>query len=467
MVIRTMAAAKKKPDLKEEGVTYYYAPGGTSFKAPKVDVDGIYKILENKTIEEGVTKQQRILFQNDPKFSVMNLEKKEIDEDLTTHLEDIAETLALGTFIQRAWRDTAEWGPALTNPVWDYEGSEFRPLKLKRLPPESFGKTGVSFSNIKNRILPGIMLNEQTQQVEYWQADSYGLPHKLTNVEMLTDPIRSQLGGSPAIVPIFPYAKMMTYSWMRQMQKVSQYGSGGIWFLKVTDPTGEDKEYAQRILNNTSSVNRYQLRPNMEIENLGINESGSALETITQLGMEIRQFFTPAGLVQKDGTLIGGSSDPEFQLYMSFISGTHRWLEAYLRKLLNPWLVYNGYYDKGYRIIVDIPAPSVDRSELFLKVHDSGSEQGTLLPNEKRALLRAALPQQAGIDISDLDPKGLAELEAYNARIKPGAQLQKIDAIARAVDANKLDPSYLLGREGVKKARKLVQATLGIEEGAS
>jgi len=456
---------KKKPDMPEEGATYYYAPGGTSFKSPKIDADGILKILDNKAIEEGLTKQQRILFQNDLKLSVMNLKEKQVDEDLTSQLTDIGEDLDLINFTQRAWRDTAEWGPSLTNPVWDYEGAEFRPQKFKRLPPESFSTQG-GYYQIHNKVLPGICVNTEGQ-VEYWQTNVNGQPARLTNIEMLTDPIKTGVGGSPAIVPIFPYTKMLTYSWMRQMQKVSQYGSGGIWFLKVNDPTEEDKKYAQNLLRNVSSVNRYQLKQNMEIERLGISESGSALETITQIGMEIRQFFTPAGLVQKDGTLIGGGSGPEYDMFMSYISGTQRWLERHLRILLNPWLVYNGYYDKGYRIIVDIPAPTVDKSELYLKVHDSGAKMGTLLPNEKRALLRAALPQQAGIDISDLDPKGLAELEVYNARLQPNSQMQKIDMIARAVDANKLDPSYLLGREGVKKARKLVQATLGIEEGAN
>jgi len=459
----------KKSDKPEEGATYYFAPGGTSFKAPKLNVDAIAKVIENKTIEEGLTKQQRILFQHEPKISVVNLKTKEQDPDLTSLVDDMTkeDDVALNFAIQRAWRDTAEWGPALYNPIWDYEGSEFRMKKLKRLEPWSFANTGSSTTYVYNKILPGILVNDKTQEIEYWQTDTKGKIVQLRNVAMLTDPIKSGVGGSPAIVPIFPYVKMITYSWMRQMQKVNQYGSGGIWFLKVTDPVGDDKKYAQNIMNNVSSINRYELRPNMTIENLGINESGSALETISQLGMEIRQFFTPAGLIQKDGsTMIGGSSGPEYDLYMSFIAGTHRWLEAYCRRLLHPWLIYNGYYKKGFRIVVDIPAPTIDKSELYLKIHDSGSDKGSLLPNEKRAILRAALPQTSGIDISDLDDTGLADLDRYNQARQPqqfNPQLQKAEALAKVVAANPLDPWSLVGSK--KNAQKVIQATLGIEEG--
>lgn len=457
-----MAKKQTAADLKEEGATYYFAPGGTSFKAPKIDVNSIAKIIENKTIEEGLTQQQRILFQHDPKVSVFNLKTKEVDADLSALVQDMVNEagVALNFAIQRAWRDTAEWGPALYNPVWDYEGSEFRLKKLKRLEPWSFANAGPVTTYIQNKILPGILVNDKTQQIEYWQTDEKGRTVQLRNIEMLTDPIKNGVGGSPAIVPIFPYVKMLTHSWMRQMQKVNQYGSGGIWFLKVTDPTGDDKKFAQNIVNNVSSINRYQLRPNMTIENLGISESGSALETITRIGMEIRQFFTPAGLIQKEGSgTIGGSSGPEYDLYMAFISGTHRPLEAYIRRLLQPWVVYNGWYDKGYRILAEIPAPTVDKSELYLNILDKGSTHGALLPNEKRAVIRAALPQQAGIDISDLDDAGLQQLEQYSTRSQPdqfAAQLQKADTITRAGAANIINKGTV---------RSFLQATLGIEEG--
>ena len=457
-------ATRAKKDLKEEGSTYYFSPTG-SFKAPKIDAAGIGQILDNKAIDEGLTHQQLAIFENPVELSVMNLDEGEIDQDMTNRLMRMAkqDDVAIDFFIQRAWRDMAEWGITLTNPVWDYVGSEFRLLKLKRLKPYSFQNMGRTVSYVYNPILPGILLNDETQQIEYWQTnEKSSIPKQVKNVEVLTDSSKDGFGGTPAIIPIFPYVKMLTYSWMRQMQKVNQYGSGGIWFLKVTDPTGDDKKFAQNVVNNISSTNRYQLRPNMTIENLGISESGSALETITQLGMEIKTFFSPAGLIQKEGSgTIGGSSSSELDLYNSFIKAKRGILQDYIRRLFNPWLEYNNYDLDVYEILAIIPAKKVESSELYLKIHDSGSKEGSLLPNEKRALLRAALPQQAGVDIADLNPAELIELDAYAAKAKPtpNAQFQKLDSLSKVMAATPDNP--LVNRS---KAKKIVQAVLGIEE---
>jgi len=457
-------AKGKKP---EEGTSYYFGPGGASFKAPKIDAKGISQILENKVIDEGLSQQGLAIFENPIDLSVMNTEEGEIDVDMTTRLMKMAHQrdVSIDFFMQRAWRDMVEWGTALTNPVWDYEGAEFRLLKLKRLKPQSFSNMGKSVSYIYNPILPGILLNDKTQKVEYWQTpQNGGTPILLQNVEPLTDPNKDGFGGTSALIPIFPYVKMLSHSWMRQMQKVNQYGSGGIWFLKVTDPTGDDKKFAQNVVNNASSTNRYQLRPNMTIENLGISESGSALETITQIGMEIRNFFSPAGLIQKPSAgTIGGSSSPELDLYNNFIKAKRGILQDYIVRLFDPWLEYNNYDKEIYEIIATIPAKKTVSSDLFIKIHDSGSREGSLLPNEKRALLRAALPQEAGIDIADLTPEELTGLQEYAAASKPAPQfnpqLQKLDSLSKVMAANQQRP--LVPR---KTAQKIIQATLGIEE---
>ena len=468
---------KKVSNLKDEGSVYYFGAGGNSFKAPKIDAKGIEQILENKAIDEGLGHQQLAIFENPVELSVMNTEEGEIDPDMSNSLMRMAhqKDVAIDFFIQRAWRDMAEWGTALTNPVWDYgsldsegkliPGPEFRLLKLKRLKPQSFSNMGTSVSYINNRILPGILLNDKTQEIEYWQTDSKGTITQLKNVETLIDPTKDGFGGTPAIIPIFPYVKMLTYSWMRQMQKVNIYGSGGIWFLKVTDPTGDDKKFAQNIMNNVSSVNKYQLKPNMTIENLGISESGSALETITQIGMEIKNFFSPAGLIQKEGSgTIGGSSSSELNLYNSFIKAKRGILQDYLVRLFNPWLEWNNYDKEIYEIIATIPGKKVESSELFIKIHDSGSREGSLSLNEKRAILRAALPAQAGIDIADLTPEEQAAQREYAAASKPAPafspQLQKAETVARVMAANPDNP--LINRS---KAKKIIQAQLGIEEG--
>ncbi|MDD2404804.1 MAG: hypothetical protein PHI56_09710, partial [Victivallaceae bacterium] len=374
----------------------------------------------------------------------------------TSALEDMAasDTVQLDYALQRAWRDVAEYGPSLHNPVLDYEGSEYRLQKLRRLPPESFSRAGATYSTIKNRILPGICLNTTSNQVEYWQSQSSGGVKKIENVFMITDPLSGELGGTPFIVPIVPIVTMLNFSWQGQLQKVNRFGAGGIFFLKVTNPKGDDRQYAQTILRNMEKNTAFQLRENMEVVNLGINESGSALETITELGMQIRQFFSPASLISKDGTLIGGSSGPEFELYMAYVGGTQRWLERACRRLLNPWLVANGYAPR-YRIAVDIPSPTVDKSELLINLAKAGYETRSMSTNERREVLALA-----GAPLKPLDEEGLETLEhEYEGAAPLSPLMQKAETVAKVMNADPLDPYSVVDK---KTAKEVVNAALGV-----
>jgi hypothetical protein len=242
------------------------------------------------------------------------------------------------------------------------------------------------------------------------------------------------------------------------MQKVNQWGSGGNWFVKVTDPQGDDQEYAQKILKNQSSNNRYQLRPNMEIVNLGVSGDGSALETITELGMQLRQFFIPSDLGKDGGQLVGGTNTAELRKYISFVKGNHRWLEWDTYRLVKPWADYNGYTEKGYQILVDVPSPEIDKSDLWIKIAGEARQSGSVLENEYRAILANA---GAGGILQPLDDAALAALRERNTAANQNAfsaQLQKADVATRAGAANII---------GKGKARAFVQATLGLQEGES
>ena len=450
---------KKQAATAKEG-TVYVRSDGMSFKQPKIDATEILKILENKYITQGLDQMQMTIFQDDIVLKVIDKDKKE-DPDLTASLTDMVinnPKVAFNFSTQRRWRDVMEWGPALSNPVWDYEGPEYRLMELNRLPPSSFSKKGSSSTLVYNRLLPGICINDKTGEQEYWQTQRNTQVTQLTNVHMTTTPMCAELGGTPYILPVFPIVKMLTYSWGRQMQKVNQWGSGGNWFIKVTDPQGDDEAYAAKLLKNQSSINRYQLRGNMTAENLGISGDGSALETITELGMQIRQFFIASDLGKDGGQLIGGSNSAELKKYMSFIKGMHRWIEWDALLMLKPWADYNGYTDKGYQILVDVPAPEIDQSDLWLKIAREGNQSGTVTENEHRAMLSKA---GAGDILKPLDDVALAALREQKASTSQnsfGAQLQKADVATRAGAANIINKS---------RARAFVQATLGIKEGES
>jgi hypothetical protein len=458
---------KKKGELKQEGL-YFVAPNYT-YKSPKVNFTELEKITQNKYIVEGLGQLQSIIFQDPVSLSVQKPKSKDIDEDLTASLQDMcsAKEVRLDISQQRAWRDGSEYGCGLRNPYWDYEENEFVLKKLNRLPPGSFRNAGNSMAYIYSRILPGIRINNTTNQTEYWQTQNDGKIILLNNVHVTQDPMSGELGGVPFILPLFPFVKMVNYSFQRQMQKVNIWGSGGLKTIKVTDPIGDDLKFAEKFLKNESATNRYPLRPNMEVVDLGTDSgTGSALETITELGMQFRRFFSPAGLVSKEGgSLIGGSNTQEMKLYVKWIRGIHQWLEWDIADLLDPWMVYNGWKAKGYKLLVDLPEPEEDRSELLLKIADAGERDKALDTLTKHQLLRTAA-KHVGVEIEAIDEAGAALIDEHYKQAAPspfGSPLmQKAVLATESIKANPLDPYSGVSRKDYKKT---MQAALQLEEG--
>jgi hypothetical protein len=203
----------------------------------------------------------------------------------------------------------------------------------------------------------------------------------------------------------------------------------------------------------------------MEVVDLGVSNDGSALETITELGMQFRRFFSPAGLIAKEGgNLIGGSNAQELELYIAFIRGIHQWLEWDIADLLDPWLEWNGWKAKGYRILVDIPEPTVDKSELLLKIADAGQRDQALDTKTKHQLLRTAA-KHAGVEIAEIDDAGAFLIQEQYAKAAPAPfppQMQKAMIATESVKSNPLDPYAGISR---KAYQKTLREALQIEEG--
>lgn len=464
-----MAAKNGKAQATEETGSTYVRVDGQTFKSPKYTAAENTKILENKYVVEGLDDMQMVIFQDDIGIKVVDKNKEE-DMDLTSHLTDMVinnPDVALNFGTQLRWRDVIGWGPAITNMYWQYEGSELRLIKTNRLPPNSFARKGGGMSLVYNRLLPGICINPTTKETEFWQTQDNGQVKQLVRmagdieqIHMTTNPLYGELGGTPFILPLFPFIKMVNYSWQRQMAKVNQWGDGGMWTVKISNAQGDDVEYAKKILRNQGSTNRYPLRENMSIENFGIGSDGSALETITEIGSQMRRFFIRSDLGKDGGQLVGGTNTAEIRKYISSIKSQHRWLERDIYAMLHPWLKYNGWEEKGYQIIVTIPSPEIDKSEVYLKVAGEARQAGSASENEHRAILSLVDPAIGNV-LKPLDDAELAALRERNAAMNPaaaGAQLQKVDVVTRA------------GAVGVirkSKARAFVQKTLGMKDGDS
>jgi hypothetical protein len=455
---------------EEEGVVYVTSFGKTFVEA-KLDPEKISKYLENVYLAGALDKQQRTLFRNKKDFSVQGVAPdKSVDEELTDRLTSMCLDVEVDAWFnsQIAWRESASWGPALFNPVWDYEGSEYVLQKLRHLPSETFARVGyssafTSFTYVSNPVLPGIALNERGE-VEFWQTQLDGQVKQLKNVFMMTDPVRSGwLGGKPLIKPIIPVVTMLDFAWIGQMQQNNRLGAGGLFYIKVINPQKNDRDYAQRIIQNISRGVAYQLRENMEFVNLGLNTSTVALDTINALDKLLANYFSPSSAIQKEGNTLGGSNQAEYELYLSYIEGQQSWLSSKFERMLTPYLKMNGYDD--YSIRFTLPAPSIDKSELYLKLVQTGFDKKTIDLNERRAILS---------NISELPEKTPEEIQAMADEFKllsgapDPAEMQKaqVDGQKAAALANLM--SHPLDRYGVvnkAQAQKLAEKLLGLEEG--
>jgi hypothetical protein len=437
----------------QESGTIYVTSWGATYTQPVIDAEKIAKISDNVYLAGALDKQQRTLFKDKKEFEVRGVDPEgEPDKDLSERLTSmcLAKDVDLWFNLQIAWRESAIWGPAIFNPVWDDVDGEYSLIKLRHLPSESFSSAGTNYSRIKNPLLPGICVNEKTEEIEFWQKQVDGRVIQLENVVMMSDPVRSgQVGGKPLILPIIPVLNMMDFTWKGRMQQENRLGGGGLFALKITSPKKDDKKYAQTILKNISRGVAFQLRENMEVVNLGINETATASNTIDALDRLISDYFSPASSISKDGTLIGGSSSPEYDLYLSYIQGQQAWVETSFERLLDPYLLNNGYEE--WSIIVDIPEPTIDRSQFFVAAAESAYRTQSISLNERRAIYT-----KAGIELPELEDEEKSKLkEEY---VGPAMDM---DRARLAVEAAKIDELDQFSAVDKKTQREVIHKALG------
>ncbi|MFA4971964.1 MAG: hypothetical protein WC683_05075 [bacterium] len=419
---------------------------GQIYKDQKVDATVIQNARENPYLASVLWQQQTMIFQKNPRIEVYDVEGDTGDTSIGRALERhnktikrMAEKVDYKNAMVLGWQDQATWGPHIVNDYWDYNGSSEIVLKaLTRLDPYSFRGRGATFSTVYNPILPGILVNKD-KELEFWQTQSDHMVRELDaeSITMLTNPLTPELGGRPLIKPLIPITRMISTAWSAQMQQNSILGAGGVFFAHVEDGSEADYDLAKKALKNANRGVKYVLPKNITIENLGISTTATALETINALDRFLTQFWSPSKFISKDGTLIGGSSGPEFDLYVSYISAMQAPIETGYAAIFQKYGDKNGWDDR-YRVRIVIPEPEPNKSDLFLKAAELGSKERRIGTNEFRAILvRAGVPQDL---LPALDEKGMVALAEENARLPQPAspfsaaaplQAQALTAAAR------------------------------------
>ena len=480
----------------EQGIIYL-SNFGNYYRVPKYTTQIIRKYQDNVYAAGVYHRQRNILFREKYKLVITDPTGETDTDECTAIMNDMVKmldavmvqphTYGLQAAIQMSWADTFWFGLSLFNPVWDWEGNEYTLLKLRHLPAESFGTQPYGRPFLYSDIMQGIVISPYDGSVEYFQTlympqnnappgpvvSTQFLQTKLTNIVTIKDPSFPDLAGRPVMLPVFPLIAMLDFTWQAQVQRVNRIGAP-VLFLKIINPQGNDIEYGQLLLQNWGKNSAFQLRANFELVKPELSDSGSALETIEALDKLIVQYFNPSAQMQRgrSQTPMSGSSGSEKEMIDDYVRNVHQWLEEQWSHILQEYLDVNDY--AGYTVMLDIPDPSIDRSEIELKQSIAGAQDGTMTTNEIRKLRGQDELDEAGIEALRMDvearkpapmpfagagnsePGQLPGAEQEGEK-QPSALMQKADLALRAVKADELDPARFVEPE---KVSRIVNAAL-------
>lgn len=453
------------PLSKEEGEVWLTnLDPGRIFEEPALDADKVLNYEQNYYIRRLLENQRTLIFMEEPEqYGVLDPDG-EPDTDLTVFMTRMLKKVNVWTAFQHILKDRSLYAAAPFNPVWgdeSWNGLNYYSLrKLNHLPPYTFREAPAKYKIIFSDIMKGIALNDENK-IEYWQHQSDGVTRQLKNVVLVTDPLANDPVGEPFFRPLYPIITMLDYAWQGQMQLNTALAAGGVACVKLDEGyTEDDWDYAQDLLRNIGKNYRFILKHNMTAVSFPISPNTVALDTISALMRMCDDFLTPISALRKEGTLIGGSNWAEFEAHNNYIRGVHAWLVSGINGILQPFFEYNDL--EGYRINFNLPTPSLDRAELWMKqaiaLGDLVAKGVTVAEeNEFRSLLERP-------EFDEEKIAGLKEKQKSQTPTDPLFKLEqekvevaRMEAVAK-LTGNALNPYRVA-------PKKWVQARLRIEEG--
>lgn len=388
----------------------YLSSTGSMYIEPIISADTLRDYSDNPYFAKILNNQLNLIFTEKYEVTVKKPNGK-ADPKLSLYMKNMldSEGVRLWNKMKLDKKDKFTFGISLFNPVWENIEGSFDLVELRRLPPESFSKAPMGVLRTYCDLLPGIIFNETSEEIEYWQYDAIdGVTTQIKNIFAITDTDAPFVGGKPTCLPIVPLITMIKFAWNTQMQKCNRIGSP-LLFLRITNPKGDDVAYGMKLLKMWGKDTAYILRDNMELIDPGIADTATALETIRALEQQIGDFFSPSTLIAKEGTMVSGSSAPEQELLQSYIRGIHSDIEDSWKPLLTRWLEYNGYVD--YTVELHIPLPNNGLTALRIQQVDVGFTTQCMTINERRE----------NLDLPPLDEAGISALQEEFTATAPAA----------------------------------------------
>jgi hypothetical protein len=357
-------------------------------------VKDIKRYEEDFFIQNVFMKLTNFIFLGPPTFNILQGDKSR--EDLADWIREMIKKVGLVNLMKVIWYDVCIWGNSLcSDGIEKDQKNRWIYSEHRSLPPELFeypGGTSVSSYMYGNyamnpnytygRLLKGIERRDDGT-IHYWQRNNYEVV-EIENCRHIKSPVRSYfLDGVPLFNPLY---KLLPKVYFALDQLMMHNNRSNMFFLSVDD-TGKQTlpdnktskwEYSKNVLKSANNKTWFPLPGGVEPKELSGPSSDIHIKTIDVLTKWIISFITPTDIISKgDGSLIGGSSNYEAQLFKIFSESLQDFIAAEIEKLLDNILIWNGWLDchsevKMKRLKFDNEELDLEVAKLVLDAQKSG-----------------------------------------------------------------------------------------------
>lgn len=362
-------------------------------------------------------RQTNLVFSEPPEIEILN-GKDEPDEKVQRRVQRMMtqKKVRYPARMRETFKDGFWEGINIQNPVWVKGTGAAKPGELwleslTSLDPSTFNRLPNGRDRY-SKLLPGITLHPETLEEEFWQRVTK--KGKIVSTEQLDsasllvtrDPATRELAGEPMVLPLIPVFGLLSYGWGSITKNLGRQGAAPP-FMLVENGSDADYEIAENALQNYSEDKGFVLPSNIKPFWPNPLDVSGLLAIVDALNRTIIEYSSPSSSIAKDGSLIGGSSVPEFDLLRAYLRSIHAWVCEPMTTLVQHYLDNNGYDDYQGRVFIPIKEP--DRSTIQLQQAREGREAGTISPAEHREY----------IGREAVDPATLVEFKGEWDAIRP------------------------------------------------
>lgn len=379
-----------RPVAETEGQEYLIPYLDRPWDPEDITVQDIKKYADDFFIQNMFMKLTNFIFLGPPTYNVIQKGKQR--EDLAEPMREMCKKIGFFQFLKLVWYDVCIWGNSLYSEGVDQIGTQWEYQELRSLPPELFAYPGGALvvpymwgNYVMNpnytygRLLKGIERHDD-ETVHYWERMKYQII-ELDNCKLIKSPVRSYfIDGIPLFLPLY---KVLPKIYFALDQLMMHNNRSNMLFLTVDgkenqllpDNKTSKWSYSQTVLKAASNKNSFVLPVGVEPTEFKQPSSDIHLRTIDLLTKWLISYVTPADIISKgDGSLIGGSSNYEAQLFKMFSESFQEYMaEIVAQPILDRWLAWNGWTDCHAEVVMK--KLSFDNEELDFQIGQAILEQ--------------------------------------------------------------------------------------------